>query len=57
VAELHQTSQGRLDLLAGIYVAFRVVYTAMYLADWASLRTLVWLLSFATAIWIFVLGA
>jgi uncharacterized MAPEG superfamily protein len=57
VAELHQTPQGRLDLLAGIYVAFRVVYTAMYLADWASLRTLVWLLSFATAIWIFVLGA
>ncbi|TXT35403.1 MAG: hypothetical protein FD135_4935 [Comamonadaceae bacterium] len=37
--------QTRLDLLAFVYVVLRVVYILMYLADLASLRSLVWVLA------------
>jgi uncharacterized MAPEG superfamily protein len=57
VAELTQARQDRIDLLAGIYVAVRIVYTALYLANLATLRSLVWSLGLAVTIWIFVLGA
>lgn len=40
-------SQGRLDLLAGIYLALRVAYVALYVADRASSRSLVWVLALA----------
>jgi uncharacterized MAPEG superfamily protein len=34
--------QGRLDLLAFVFVVLRVVYVAMYIADYAKVRSLVW---------------
>ena len=37
--------QTRLDLLAFVYVVLRVVYIMMYLANLASLRSLVWVLA------------
>jgi uncharacterized MAPEG superfamily protein len=57
VAETTQAPQGRIDLLAGIYLAVRIVYTALYLANLATLRSIVWSLGLVVTIWIFVLGA
>jgi len=57
VAETTGAAQGRIDLLAGIFVALRIVYTALYLANLAALRSMVWSLGLAVTIWIFLLGA
>src|SRR5205085_3749560 len=42
VAELTHAPQGRIDLLAGIFVVLRLLYTALYIADQAILRSIVW---------------
>ena len=56
VAELAHASQSRIDLLAGIFVLLRLIYTALYLADQATLRSIVWFLGLVVVIWLFVLG-
>jgi uncharacterized MAPEG superfamily protein len=56
VAELTHAPQTRIDLLAGIFVLLRLIYTALYLADQAALRSIVWSLGILTVIWLFVLG-
>ena len=55
----HQTgaAQSRLDLLAAIWLALRLVYVGLYVANLAGLRSLVWLAGVVTTVWIFVLGA
>ena len=57
VAELTNAPQNRIDLLAAIFVLLRVIYTALYIADQATLRSISWLLGFVVVIWLFVLGA
>jgi uncharacterized MAPEG superfamily protein len=57
VAEQTHASQMRIDLLAGTVVALRILYTGLYLADRASLRSAVWALGFAATLWLFMLGA
>ena len=56
VAELAHAPQARIDLLAGIFVVLRVVYTALYIADKATLRSIVWALALICIIWLFALG-
>jgi uncharacterized MAPEG superfamily protein len=56
VAELSHVPQTRIDLLAGIFIAARLAYTACYLANLATLRTLVWTLGFAAMIGLFTAG-
>lgn len=56
VAELAHASQSRIDLLAGIFVILRLLYTALYLADLAALRSIVWSLGLFAVIGLFVLG-
>ena len=56
VAELAHAPQGRIDLLAGIFVLLRLVYTALYLADLATLRSIAWSLGILAVISLFVLG-
>ena len=56
VAELAHAPQPRIDLLASIFVLLRLIYTVLYLADQATLRSIVWLLGLLTVIWLFVLG-
>jgi uncharacterized MAPEG superfamily protein len=56
VAELAHAPQGRIDLLAGIFVLLRLLYTALYLADLAALRSIVWSLGILAVISLFVLG-
>ena len=35
-------AQGWLDLLAVAFIALRLLYIALYVADWAALRSMVW---------------
>lgn len=45
--------QGRIDLLAMSFIAARLVYTALYLANIGALRSLVWGVGVACSIAIF----
>jgi uncharacterized MAPEG superfamily protein len=57
VAELAQMPQSRIDLLAGAFVLLRLVYTATYVADWSTLRSIAWALGFVCVLGLFVLSA
>jgi len=46
-----------LGLIAGIFAASRVAYLVCYLADLATLRSLVWLVGFGSCICLIVMGA
>src|SRR6266581_6101467 len=56
VAELTHAPQTRIDQLAGIFVLFRAIYTALYVADQATLRSIAWSLGLIAVLWLFVLG-
>src|SRR3954452_1349886 len=56
VAELTHAPQNRIDQLAGVFVLLRVIYTALYVADQATLRSVFWFLGFIAVVWLFVLG-
>ena len=56
IAHQLQASQALLDLLALAFVVLRVGYIAMYLANLASARTVVWALAFFVNIGIFFTG-
>ncbi|MEH0165061.1 MAPEG family protein [Paucibacter sp. JuS9] len=53
VAQQSGASQGRIDQLAIAFVVLRLVYVALYLADQASLRSLVWAVGVAISIALF----
>ncbi len=54
-AHLAHADQGRIDLLAMAFVGLRVVYTAVYLANWGAARTLVWSAGVAACIGLMLL--
>ncbi len=56
VAFVLQAPQAKVDQLAMGFVAARVVYLACYLADWATLRSIVWVAGMVCAVMIFVAG-
>lgn len=46
---------GAVDTLlvaGGVFVASRVLYIAMYLAGWGTVRTLVWSVGFGASVWL-----
>lgn len=49
--------QARLDSIAVAFIAARLLYIWCYLMDFASLRSLVWLVGLALSIALFVIGA
>jgi uncharacterized MAPEG superfamily protein len=53
VAELHHARQPVVDALAVAFLVIRVGYVACYLADKASLRSILWALAFAVNLAIF----
>lgn len=57
VAQILQAPQARIDILALVFVAARVAYLALYLADLATLRSLAWFVGIASAVAIFVSAA
>ncbi len=56
VAHWVHAPQGRVDLLAGVFLAARLVYTAAYIANRPSLRSLVWMVGLVCVILLFCAG-
>jgi uncharacterized MAPEG superfamily protein len=56
-AHLVEAPQPRIDLLALVFIAARVAYIACYVADQASLRSLVWLVGLGASFALFFAGA
>jgi len=57
IAHLAHAPQGRIDALAVAFIVLRLLYLACYLADRATVRTLVWGLAYACIIGLFVISA
>jgi uncharacterized MAPEG superfamily protein len=57
VAHLAGAPQGRVDVLAVAFVASRIVYGALYYADWATARSIVWTAGMACVVALFFAGA
>jgi uncharacterized MAPEG superfamily protein len=53
VAHLSGAAQARIDLLAMLWVGFRLAYGLCYLADWATARSLTWTAALACAVALF----
>lgn len=56
IAFLLQAPQPTIDRLALAFVAARVAYLVCYIADWAALRSLCWLVAMACSVAIFVIA-
>ncbi|HWT71479.1 MAG TPA: MAPEG family protein [Oxalicibacterium sp.] len=56
VAELCHVPQDRVDTLAAAFIVLRVIYTGLYLANLATLRSLCWALGYLCVIALFVLS-
>jgi uncharacterized MAPEG superfamily protein len=56
VATLAHAPQTQINWLAGAWVIFRILYTACYLANLPTPRSLVWTLAFACVVGLFVIG-
>lgn len=56
VAQMNGAAQGHVDLLALSFVGLRLLYGILYLANLASLRSLVWMGALACTIMIFIAG-
>ncbi len=57
VAHLLHADQGRVDTLALAFLALRVVYGVLYLANLATLRSIAWIGAQACVIALFVISA
>jgi uncharacterized MAPEG superfamily protein len=57
VAQMQGAPQARIDLLALVFIAARIAYLGLYLADLATLRSLAWFVGIASAVAIFVSAA
>jgi uncharacterized MAPEG superfamily protein len=57
IAHLTGGNQGRVDLLAMLFIAARIAYLAAYVADLATLRSLIWFVGIGSSIAILVSGA
>ncbi|MGH8105457.1 MAG: MAPEG family protein, partial [Arenimonas sp.] len=56
VAQLNGADQARVDLLALSFIGLRILYGILYMANKASLRSLVWLAAMVCVVMIFVAG-
>ena len=57
VAQVLGAPQGRIDVLAVVFIVARLAYLGLYLADIATLRSLAWFVGIASAVAIFVSAA
>lgn len=57
VAQWVHAPQGRIDLLAVLFIVSRLIYGAFYLSDRPLLRSLTWALGLACMIGLFVVAA
>ena len=56
IAHLLGAHQGRLDILAFLFVVLRMVYIMMYIADLSTLRSAMWALALAANLGILFIG-
>ncbi len=56
IAHLTGGEQGWIDTLAVIFVGLRIVYGALYIGNFATMRTLVWTAAFGCNIALFIAG-
>ncbi|MCH8618234.1 MAPEG family protein [Undibacterium sp. TS12] len=56
LAQQAHADQARIDQLALLFIAFRIIYIITYVMGQGTLRTLVWACGLATSIAIFMLG-
>ena len=56
IAHLVAAPQARIDLLAVVFVVARAAFIACYLANLATLRSLVWLVGFGAVVALFFAG-
>jgi len=54
VAHQHQAAQATVDLLAMGFIATRLLFIALYVADKASLRSLLWITGLAACVALFI---
>jgi uncharacterized MAPEG superfamily protein len=57
VAHLTLGPQQRVDQLAMVFVAARVVYLPLYIVGWGKARSLAWAVGLAASVWIFMIAA
>lgn len=57
IAHLAGATQGRIDALALAFVALRVAYAFLYMADRPTARSLVWIAGFACVLGLFVVAS
>jgi uncharacterized MAPEG superfamily protein len=57
IAHQLQAPQASINALSLSFIAARVIYISMYLANQHMLRTLVWIAGMAISVWIFLLAA
>jgi uncharacterized MAPEG superfamily protein len=57
VAHVTRGPQAQVDTLAMVFIAARVLYIAMYLGGWGTIRSLVWGVGIIAAVWIFLTAA
>jgi uncharacterized MAPEG superfamily protein len=53
VAHQHQAAQGTVDALAATFIVSRLVFVGLYVADKASLRSLVWFVGLVASVALF----
>lgn len=56
IAHQFGAHQGRLDLMAFLYVVLRILFIMMYVSGMANMRSIVWMLAFALNIAILFAG-
>lgn len=57
VAHLVHGPQARVDTLAMVFVAARVLYLPVYMAGWGALRSLLWAVGIGATVWIWITAA
>lgn len=57
IAHLTQAPQDRLDLLAMSFIGLRIAHGVLYIADLATLRSVVWMVAMGVVVAIFCSGA
>jgi uncharacterized MAPEG superfamily protein len=57
VAELAHVPQAKIDIAAGAFILLRIAYTALYIADLATWRSIAWSLAFLCVLALFGMSA
>lgn len=57
IANQMLVSESRIDVLAEAFIAFRLAHYVCYIANWATLRSLMWFGGSICTVWLFLLGA